>query len=34
MLTVMTGCMVITALSFLSVYACITAFTDETWPDF
>jgi len=33
-LTVVAGCLVLTFGSFLAVYTCITAFTDETWPDF
>jgi hypothetical protein len=28
------GCMTLAALSFLAVYTAISAFTDETWPDF
>jgi hypothetical protein len=26
--------MVVAALSFITVYTAISAFTDETWPDF
>ena len=33
-LTVMTGCLVVAIGSFLAVYTAVTAFTDETWPDF
>ena len=32
-LYVVAACMAITACSFLTVYAAVTAFTDETWPD-
>jgi hypothetical protein len=28
------GCMAVTACSFLAVYTCITAFTEQTWPEF
>jgi len=34
LLITITTCMVLTALSFITVYTAITAFTDETWPDF
>lgn len=33
-LTVMTGCLVVAIGSALAVYTAVTAFTDETWPDF
>jgi hypothetical protein len=33
-LVIATGCMVVAALSFITVYTAISAFTDETWPDF
>ena len=33
LLYVATGCMVAAATAFLTVYAAVTAFTDETWPD-
>jgi len=33
-LTVMTACLVLTIGSALAVYTAVTAFADETWPDF
>jgi hypothetical protein len=32
-LYVVTGCVVVAATAFLTVYAALTAFTGDDWPD-